>query len=163
VKPVCKHGHDTGTSDKRYSGSGACKACCIANALRYYAANRAKCGAAKRKWYHDHIEERREAMRVWRTKHRARTRARDRQSRYGITEEQDTALQAASACAACGDPFGGNSYRHPLARHVDHCHASGVVRGSLHHRCNVALGLLGEDPRIIRGLLDYAVRIQKEV
>ncbi len=38
--------------------------------------------------------------------------------------------------------------------HVDHCHKTGKVRGLLCNRCNMAIGLLGDDP-------DRAVRAAK--
>lgn len=39
---------------------------------------------------------------------------------------------------------------------VDHCHITGKVRSLLCNSCNIALGLLKEDPRIIRNLLIYS-------
>ena len=41
---------------------------------------------------------------------------------------------------------------------VDHCHASGAVRGVLCGNCNTALGLLGESDDRMRGLRDYAAK-----
>lgn len=38
---------------------------------------------------------------------------------------------------------------------IDHCHATGTVRGVLCTQCNVALGLLGESPGRILGLFVY--------
>ena len=38
---------------------------------------------------------------------------------------------------------------------IDHCHATGVVRGVLCTQCNMALGLLGESPGRILGLFVY--------
>jgi len=40
----------------------------------------------------------------------------------------------------------------------DHCHASGVFRGWLCHRCNVALGNVEDDPARLRALADYLER-----
>lgn len=42
------------------------------------------------------------------------------------------------------------------AEAVDHDHVTGKVRELLCHGCNMALGLLREDPQIMRGLADYA-------
>lgn len=55
-------------------------------------------------------------------------------------------------CASCGDaPLPDSKRRF----HVDHNHTTGEVRGILCHGCNVALGLLKEDPERIRALAAY--------
>lgn len=38
---------------------------------------------------------------------------------------------------------------------VDHCHATGVIRGILCANCNRAIGLLEDNPEFIRGALRY--------
>lgn len=39
--------------------------------------------------------------------------------------------------------------------HVDHCHATGVVRGLLCSNCNTALGLLKDDISILANAIIY--------
>lgn len=46
-----------------------------------------------------------------------------------------------SCCACCGDVFAAN-----MSPHVDHNHATGVVRALLCARCNLAIGHLKESP-----------------
>jgi hypothetical protein len=41
---------------------------------------------------------------------------------------------------------------------VDHCHATGRIRGLLCHACNCALGRTNDDPEILRGLANYLER-----
>lgn len=41
---------------------------------------------------------------------------------------------------------------------VDHDHQTGAVRGLLCRSCNTTLGLFGDSPERIRGLLEYATR-----
>ena len=49
-------------------------------------------------------------------------------------------------CAICGDAPSGT------VLHVDHHHETGVVRGLL---CNRCLGLLKDDPAVLRAALAY--------
>lgn len=49
-----------------------------------------------------------------------------------------------------------------ITMHVDHCHASGNVRGILCSRRNQAIGLLQDDPSIMRRAADY-VEVNKEI
>lgn len=58
-----------------------------------------------------------------------------------------------AACAACRAPF-----TRPRDAHLDHCHASGKIRGVLCPRCNTALGLLDDDQAKLKALLDYVVK-----
>lgn len=57
-----------------------------------------------------------------------------------------------STCAICHMPFALLESRH---LHADHCHKSHVPRGVLCHKCNTAIGLLGDDPARIRAAADY--------
>jgi predicted nucleic acid-binding Zn ribbon protein len=58
-------------------------------------------------------------------------------------------------CAICGatEP-GGRGGRF----HVDHDHATGRVRGLLCHGCNVGIGMLHDDPAVMRAAISYVER-----
>lgn len=75
--------------------------------------------------------------------------------KYGITAEEKRAMIRAQhrrcANSSC-------SARVTMTSPTDHCHASGKVRGVLCSNCNTALGLLGDSPKRIHGLLLYAQR-----
>lgn len=93
-------------------------------------------------------------LKVYRSMHLKRT--------YGLTvEEYDQMYQEQKGvCACCGQPETtrtGRTKRTELipALHVDHCHATGAVRGLLCSGCNTALGSLKEDPDRIKALLKY--------
>lgn len=99
---------------------------------------------------------RREQQRRWREKNRARHNELARQSHqrnkhkhiarnmnhhllksFGITVEQkkDMVIAQQGLCLICSEPFASSR-----STHVDHCHATGKVRGILCHRCNTKLG-----------------------
>lgn len=79
-------------------------------------------------------------------------RARNLMKNYGLTVAAYDALLAGQGgvCAICGRP---PDERHPL--HVDHCHATGRVRGILCSNCNLALGNAGDDPARLRAMAEY--------
>lgn len=86
---------------------------------------------------------------------KAYRRARHFMKRYGITvEEYETRVaDQRGLCAACGRVPQGE--RHHAELHVDHDHETGQVRGLLCSPCNMALGLLSDDPNRMRGLIRY--------
>ncbi len=52
-------------------------------------------------------------------------------------------------CAICEEPPGKKGL------HADHCHANGSVRGLLCFRCNAALGMFRDNPRLLVNAIDY--------
>jgi hypothetical protein len=71
--------------------------------------------------------------------------------RYGLTLADYDALLAeqGGVCAICRSPP--TSIR--LA--VDHCHATGTVRGLLCTNCNQAIGKLNDSPELLRSAINY--------
>jgi hypothetical protein len=69
---------------------------------------------------------------------------------HGLTPDSYRALLLAQgeACAICREPF-------RETPRIDHDHETGEVRGLLCHRCNVALGLLRDDRRVIEAAAHY--------
>ena len=87
---------------------------------------------------------------------RRRKRAQDpefrdkaRARRYGLSLQEYRAILARQghACAICA-----RSDR-PLC--VDHCHATGKVRGFLCRACNLGLGYYNDDPSLTRAATSY--------
>ncbi|WP_353231257.1 MULTISPECIES: endonuclease VII domain-containing protein [Novosphingobium] len=72
--------------------------------------------------------------------------------KYGMTFEQRALLrkQQDARCAICADPLQGGR-----REHLDHCHATGRVRGLLCSECNTGIGKLKEDPAILRRAVEY--------
>jgi predicted nucleic acid-binding Zn ribbon protein len=64
-------------------------------------------------------------------------------------------LAQGGRCAICGaDEAGGKGGRF----HVDHNHATGRVRGLLCHGCNLGIGMLRDDPDVMRAAIRYVER-----
>ena len=73
-------------------------------------------------------------------------------SNYGLTPDAYETL-IANGCNVCGTTEN-------LC--VDHCHATGKVRGCLCNACNLALGYMKDDPTLLRKLTDY-IEVHHEI
>ncbi|MCX4401548.1 endonuclease VII domain-containing protein [Streptomyces sp. NBC_01764] len=84
---------------------------------------------------------------------RTAERARDWARQYGL--DVATVLEMLEGqergCAICGRDVAERFY-------IDHCHASGAVRGILCSNCNTALGLLGDDVERMEAAIQYLKR-----
>jgi hypothetical protein len=79
--------------------------------------------------------------------------------KYGVTEDQIAQMMAdqGGRCAICmTSKPGGKGNR----LHIDHDHETGIVRGLLCTKCNVALGQLGDNIFIVGRALKYLQRHQ---
>ena len=82
------------------------------------------------------------------------------QWRYGLTVEQYDAILKSQGgrCAIC-------RAERPDSRtkqwHVDHCHATGKVRGLLCGQCNLGLGQFRDDPALLRQAIKYLAATTK--
>lgn len=117
--------------------------------------NRRLSGQARARWAKEHPE------RVAEIKKRSREKNPPDQSsgrfrKYGVTREwHDKQLARQDGkCAnkACGRSEPGG--RHG-AWHIDHDHATGVVRGLLCNGCNIAIGFTRDDVDVLTGLAAY--------
>jgi hypothetical protein len=77
-----------------------------------------------------------------------------RLAKYGLTAKRYWALymEQGEACPICKDAFGES------VPHIDHCHATGVVRGLLCTTCNTGIGLLRDSPTIAASAAEYLSR-----
>lgn len=64
---------------------------------------------------------------------------------YGMTVEQATKFRE-RGCEICGSN---------KKIHIDHCHTTGVVRGTLCTLCNMGIGAFHEDPAKMRSAIAY--------
>jgi len=74
--------------------------------------------------------------------------------KYKLTPDAYNAMleSQCNRCACCKTPFGLLKAHNP---HVDHCHATGCVRGILCYTCNLTLGLAADSPKLLLALADY--------
>lgn len=72
---------------------------------------------------------------------------------YGLSELQWRELheRASGCCESCGVDFGGR------APSIEHDHVSGLVRGLVCQRCNIAIGVL-EDAELLASVREFLAR-----
>lgn len=147
--------------------------------LRYRKANREARNAQQRQRYADSwekAEKAREACRRYRAenlkkenerrrKHSANHPEQERRSRwlwqlkkYGLTEADYDAILASqgSGCRICKTARLPAGYKLAL----DHCHATGKIRGILCSNCNMALGMMRDSPELLRAAAEYLETFQ---
>ena len=85
---------------------------------------------------------------------RAMRRRAKLRKKYGITPEQHSRQVRAQGgcCAICGRSLDGLS---PQTVHVDHCHATGALRGVLCGPCNVGLGSFRDSEETMQAAIEY--------
>jgi len=83
--------------------------------------------------------------------HRATSSASYFYRAYGLTKREVQVLRAAQddRCAICDGS---------APQHLDHDHETGHIRQLLCQRCNQGLGLLQDDPEVLRAAADYVER-----
>jgi len=76
---------------------------------------------------------------------------------YGVSFDEYEAMLVAQEgrCAVCRSEHAGGRWKR---LHVDHDHATGKVRGLLCHNCNLAIGLLRDDPDRLLRAVEYLKR-----
>lgn len=82
------------------------------------------------------------------------------QKEFGITLEQYVQMSEHQngVCAICHKPESVKFKGKVKALSVDHNHTTGKVRQLLCHRCNTAIGQVGEDESILLSMVDYLRR-----
>ena len=158
---VCKIGKVLSDFGPRLRGknglNSSCRLCVNTKRHVYRVSNPQKGSSAFKKWYHKDVEKSRERLRRWRRENPDKSKAVYRRSylkRYDLTPEAfDSMLKAqGGVCLVCQSLNGGK------ALCVDHDHESGHIRDLLCDRCNTVLGLVRENPMLIRSMLLYLVR-----
>lgn len=101
------------------------------------------------------LQERRATDPEYRERYRAYNRDLMRKRLYGLERGQYDEMVASrdSRCEICGDQ---------VRLDVDHCHASGEVRGLLCPGCNKGLGMFKDDPARLEAAISYLERTRSK-
>jgi hypothetical protein len=139
-------------------GAKTCRRCHVAKPLDQFRRRR-EISDGRTPWCRACLSEyEREPVRTERHQERQRQRYRvdarrskNLRAKFGLTlDEYHEMLEAqGGVCKVCG----GVNIDRRLA--VDHCHATGRVRGLLCGLCNIGLGYFKDDPARLRGALAY--------
>lgn len=73
----------------------------------------------------------------------------------GVSDYESMLKTQNHCCKLCGGEGFVMAKHHSMKLVVDHCHASGVVRGLLCHNCNRALGLMQDNTETLRAAIAY--------
>jgi len=155
-----------------------------ARAKLFYQANKERESAKRKERWKEYFEKNKEAIRakdrvrnqIRRTEHPDQDKAyskayrernpdrmleRHLKRKYNITlaQFQDLIRRSGNRCQCCRIPFSRLLRQRP---NVDHCHATGKIRGILCNRCNVLLGHAFDNPKILRQCARYLERMAKE-
>ena len=102
----------------------------------------------------DPAEARRRYYKEYARTHRPQARRRTQKSEWKAAgldiAECERVYDAASACDICGVPFDGK-----VQRCLDHDHGAKSIRGVLCSSCNLGLGLMQDDPKLLLKLHEY--------
>jgi hypothetical protein len=101
-------------------------------------------------WAERNREQSNNIKQAYKRRDKERNRLANKRSRvkvaYGLTLDEYESLMK-NPCQICG--------LRTERMHLDHCHQSGQVRGVLCRNCNVALGLMADNPERLRRAAEY--------
>lgn len=138
--------------------SGSCTVCLRAKRRAAYAANPAKALQRSRAWAKANPERMRELNARHAPKRKANLYWYHIENRCGLTKAQYLQMMVDQnhSCAICLKP---NNLSKKM--HVDHDHATGLVRGLLCSHCNHLLGHAKDQPTILLNAIAYLKRTEK--
>ena len=148
-KPVAAFYPAAGTLDGL---RGECKACSSATKKAWYRKNRQRAIARAVAWQRANQDRYNARMREYRRQHPEVARADHLRRKFGLTlDEYERMLdRQGGGCHICGSPPSDR-----ISLHIDHDHGTGDIRGLLCVRCNNAIGLLRENPDLMRRAIRY--------
>ena len=126
-----------------------CKACNLEASGEWSRDNPGVAAKRAKEWRANNLD----LVRETRQRNKFKNYITDIKRKYGITEQQYARMLKVQCggCAICGEGFDGKKTR----PNVDHCHATGKVRGLLCRRCNILLGHVEDDSALLTEALEY--------
>lgn len=105
-------------------------------------------------------ERKNDARRVATDPSRREINLRQNLAQYGITPDEYRAMLVTQGgrCAVCGDEPPPDGIKASSRLHVDHDHATGMVRALLCNRCNRGIGYMRDRPDLLRLAAEYVER-----
>lgn len=167
----CRYGHIT----RRYAPNGSCYICQCNHREKWQAAN----PEVKKNWdkryrtrnvdtlrlkKQEYGRKYRDSIRERRAKWLAKPGIKERLSAYRMRKSRaargcpEPLRPAPAVCECCGHPP-----KDGKSLCIDHCHASGVFRGWLCNACNLAIGLLRDDPVNLQRAIAYLQKTSTSV
>jgi hypothetical protein len=131
-----------------------------------YWANHEQSKTQVREWAAANRSKKRASFTKWRKRNLDKVRDSFLRKTYGISSEQYQEMLVAQnfGCAICGTSESAvrkaSGKQHALC--VDHCHATGKVRGLLCVNCNIALGKFKDNTQTMQRAIDYLKAQQSE-
>lgn len=141
-----------------------CKKCCAVYQKNWLVTNRESNLIKQKAWYAANRDKQKVHSAAWQKanpeKFKQYMRKVKLKQRYGLSVEQfdEMVQQQRGQCVICGTSEPGNRFNKPGRWYVDHCHATGKVRGLLCAKCNAGLGFFGDDPVRLLKAAEYIRR-----
>lgn len=134
-------------------GNGVCRPCAREKSKIRYHKNREAMAAYTSNWRRARGPE---YSRSVKERYYKKNQRRVTLSRYGLCENSYNALleSQGGGCAICKSTE--NADGRPLF--VDHCHETNLVRGILCNRCNIGIGALRDNSKIVANALSYLIK-----
>jgi formylmethanofuran dehydrogenase subunit E len=123
---------------------GVCKVCRKNNTdaeKAYYVLHKEEINRRGRMWYRHNKD-----------RHKRLSEKRHLFKKYGITPEkvEQMRLNQSNRCAICKHEF-----QNKKDRHIDHDHSNGKIRELLCSKCNVGIGMFGDDTSLLSTAIEY--------
>lgn|SRR3990167_3683409 len=140
---------------KRYIISRKCLKCSVCQTKAWRKANPAATSEHTKTWQRQNPEKKAAIYKAWCKANPERVNVlslrAQRKANYGITEAQYQALIISqnNCCLICKLPAGDKTL------HIDHCHATGKIRGLLCNHCNTGLGRFKDNIELLKAAIKY--------